>query len=83
MANLGGKLIKFELNSAGVQELLKSAGVQAAVSEAAAVKAAEAGKGYTYSSHVGARRCYANIYPNTKEAAHDNYENNTLEKVIR
>lgn len=78
-----GKLLKFELNSAGVQELLKSAGVQAAVNDAASRKAAQAGDGYSYESKVGSKRAYANIYPATKEAAHDNYVNNTLEKVIR
>lgn len=77
------RLIKFELNEAGVQELLKSESIMAAVESAAAAKAAQAGEGYTYTVRVGAKRAYANVYPDTKESAKDNYKNNTLEKVIR
>ena len=83
MSKLGGKLIKFELNSAGVQELLKGGPMQGILGSLAAGKASQAGEGYDSDVHVGQKRAYANIFPATKEAAHDNYENNTLEKVIR
>ena len=75
--------IVFERNSAGIQELLKSSEMQAALEEAAAKKAAEAGEGYEYSTHIGQKRAYINLYPATKEAAYDNYDNNTLERIMR
>ena len=74
---------RFELNSEGVKELLKSSEMQDILQELADEKAAEAGEGYAASVHVGQKRAYANIYPNTKEAVYDNLDNNTLEKVIR
>ena len=77
------KIVKFELNRSGVQELLKGAAMQSILGDAAAAKAKEAGDGYVSTVHVGKNRAYANINPGTKEAARDNYKNNTLEKVIR
>lgn len=74
---------KFELNQAGVQELMKSPEMKSILEEASSKKAAQAGAGYSSEVHAGQKRLYANIFPATKEAAHDNYENNTLEKVIR
>lgn len=77
------KKLKFKLNRAGVRELLQSGEMRNVLSSEAARKAQQAGTGYSSSVHVGQRRAYANIYPDTEKAAHDNYENNTLEKVIR
>lgn len=77
------KEIVFKLNRSGVRELLQSDAMQGVLSSAAAGKAMEAGDGYSYETHVGKNRAYANIFPDTKEAYHDNLENNTLEKVIR
>lgn len=77
------KLLKFELNSAGVQELLKSPEMQAILQEEAKRKAEVAGEGYAAEVHMGKKRAYANIYPETQKARYDNYDNNTLEKVIR
>ena len=73
----------FELDSAGVQALLKSPEMQSILSSEAQRKAAQAGEGYKSDVHTGQKRAYANIYPGTKEAAYDNFDNNTLEKVIR
>lgn len=77
------KLLRFDLNSDGVRELLQGAPMQAIIKEKAAAKARAAGKGYGSAVHVGQRRAYANIYPKTTEANKDNLKNNTLEKVIR
>lgn len=77
------KVVKLELNQAGVQELLKSSEMQAILGEKAKEKAGQAGEGYAYAVHVGQNRAYANIYPETDEARDDNLTNNTLEKVIR
>ena len=75
--------ITFVLNPAGVRELLRSQEMQNILQSAADVKAAACGQGYEASVHVGVNRAYANIYPATKDAYHDNLDNNTLEKVIR
>lgn len=77
------KLIKFELNSAGVRELLKSSEMQSIIDGHAQAKAKQAGNGYEADTRIGKKRAYANIYPATLEAAYDNLDNNTLEKVIR
>ena len=75
--------VKIELDEAGIRELLQSDGMRAAVESAVAQKAQQAGEGYSHEVHSGQKRVYANIFPATQKAAHDNYENNTLEKVIR
>lgn len=74
---------RFELDREGVRELLTGSKMQKIVEECAAKKAAQAGSGYASAVHLGKKRCYANVYPETKEALHDNWDNNTLEKVIR
>ena len=73
----------FKLNSSGVQALLKGAAMQSILSGHAQHKAGQAGTGYASEVKIGQRRAYANVYPATSEAYHDNLENNTLEKVIR
>jgi hypothetical protein len=44
--------------------------------------AARAGDGYSSAVHVHSKRAVANIFPDTKESARDNYENNTLLKAL-
>lgn len=78
-----GRLIKFELNEEGVSQLLKSAEMQGVLQGYASQKASQAGEGYESDVHVGQKRAYANVFPNTKAAVYDNWDNNTLEKVIR
>lgn len=77
---------KFELklNDEGIQDLLSCAEMQNIISTIASQRANAAGPGYSYRTHVmpGPRRAVANIFPTTKEAAQDNYENNTLLKVV-
>lgn len=77
------KLLKFTLNKDGIKELLQSSAMQDIIKQHASAKASQAGEDYSYDVKVGQNRAYANIYPNTKEAAKDNLVNNTLEKVIR
>jgi hydroxymethylglutaryl-CoA reductase len=76
-------VLKFVLNKDGVKELLQSQEMQDIIKQHASAKASQAGDGYAYSVKVGQNRAYANVYPDTKEAAKDNLVNNTLEKVIR
>ena len=74
--------VKIVLNSKGIQELLKSSEMQSILNDYAADKARAAGDGYTCAVHEFSRRAVAHVYPDTPEASRDNYENNTLLKVI-
>lgn len=70
---------KFELNRAGVGELLKSTEMQDVLASYAGSIANAAGDGY--SVYVGRTR--ANVSVATAEAEQDNFENNTLLKAVR
>lgn len=74
--------VKIELNSAGIQELLKSAEIQGYCEELAHEVAGRAGDGYEVDSMVGKTRANASVYAATKEAIKDNLENNTLLKAL-
>lgn len=69
---------KFELDSQGVKNLLKSTEMQNILDEYASKVQLQAGEGYDSEVHVGQNRAYANIYPETYEAFQDNLDNNTL-----
>lgn len=73
---------KFKLNGAGVRELLQSGEMQSILSEYAASTASRAGDGYASSVHMGQKRAYANVYPDTHDAYTENLENNTLLKAL-
>lgn len=80
---MSSKILRFELNESGVRELLQSKAMQSILRDKAEEKARLAGSGYESDVHLGKNRAYANVYPATKEARQDNFDNNTLEKVIR
>lgn len=75
---------KFELvlNDAGIQALLKGPEMQGILADIGRQRANAAGDGYESTVHVFQKRAAVNIYPTTYEAAQDNYENNTLLKVV-
>ena len=75
--------IVFDPDTAGIRELLKGSGMQGILKEYGQQKAAQAGPGYNYAVHVHQKRAVANIYPDSEEAAQDNYDNNTLLKAVR
>ena len=77
------KVQKIKLDSKGIQEVLKSQGVQSLIESEAKARAQRAGGGYMAALHMGKRRTYANVYPSNAEAAKDNLENNTLLKVLK
>lgn len=70
------------LNDKGIQEMLKSQPMKDILRQLGAQKATQAGPGYNYRVYDFPERSACNIYPDSKEAAQDNYENNTLLKVI-
>ena len=74
--------VEIELNSAGIQELLKSAEIQGYCEELARGVASRAGDGYEVDTMVGKTRVNASVYAATKEANKDNLENNTLLKAL-
>ena len=73
---------KFELDRAGVRELLQSEGVMSVLSSEANSRAASLGEGYSVNTYVGRNRCNAEICAETPEAQRDNLENNTLLRTI-
>ena len=74
--------VDFKLNLAGLNELMKSPEMQAALQEAGDAVSNVAGGDYGVRVHQASFVAIANVYPNTKRAAQDNYENNTLVKAL-
>ena len=76
------KKVEFELNIAGLRELMKGPEMQAVLQEAGDAVASGAGGDYGVRVHVADYVAIANVFPESKEAAKDNYENNTLLKAL-
>lgn len=76
------KKVDFELNLAGLNELMKSQAMQQHLDAAGSAVSSIAGGDYGVRVHVATFVAIANVYPNTKRAAKDNYENNTLVKAL-
>lgn len=74
--------VEFELNLAGLNELMKSAEMMAALEEAGRTVAGIAGDDYDVRVHQASFVAIANVYPDSKKAAEDNYKNNTLVKAL-
>lgn len=74
--------VDFELNIDGLRELMKSSEMQSQLEEAGQTVARTAGEGYSTRVHEGSYVAICNVYPDSPEAAHDNYENNTLLKSL-
>ena len=77
-----GKNVRFELNLQGLNELMKSEEMCHALEQAGEEVARAAGGDYGVRVHTAKRVAIANVYPNSKEAAKDNYEHNTLLKAV-
>lgn len=73
--------VKFELNRAGVRELLRSQEALNVCRTYADAIRNRAGEGYEVSTYVGTNRANASVSAATYEARRDNYENNTLLKA--
>lgn len=74
--------VKFELNRAGVRELMKSSEASAICLEYANQVQGRAGEGYEVSSYLGKNRANASVIATTNKARKDNYEHNTLLKAL-
>lgn len=75
--------IRFELNLAGLNEIMKSGEMQAMLDSAARSIAGSAGDGYEVeSAHPISFVAIASVRAATKEARKENSENNTLLKAL-
>ena len=75
--------VKFKLNLKGLNELMKSEEMQSILEEKGKRVANNAGKEYASRVHLASFVAIANVYPDSKDAAKDNYKNNTLLKALR
>ena len=75
--------VHFELNLAGLNELMKSAEMQSILSSAGEAVAAQAGSGdYGSRVHIASFCAICNVYPDSAEAARENYRDNTLLRAL-
>ena len=74
--------VKFELNRAGVRELLQSQEALNICKDYADAVCSRAGEGYEVTTYVGRTRANASVHAETYEARKDNYDNNTLLKAL-
>lgn len=74
--------VKFKLNLRGLNELMKSAEMQAALQEAGDTVAAAAGDEYGVRVHTADFVAIANVYPDSEKAAEENSADNTLLKAL-
>lgn len=74
--------VKFKLNLPGLNELMKSGEMQEALLEAGNAVAHSAGSNYAAEVHVANWIAISNVYPDSKQAAHENFKDNTLLKAL-
>ena len=74
--------VDFKLNLPGLNELMKSSEMQAHLKQAGAAVASAAGSDYDHKTYVIRYVAVENIFPASKRAAHDNFQNNTLWKAL-
>ena len=75
--------VKFELDLKGLNEVMKSSEMQSALMEAGQAVASATGSDYEAEVHTASFVAISNVYPASKDAAKDNYENNTLLKAAQ
>jgi len=74
---------KFELNRAGVKELMQSEEMQSILKEYATEIRNRCGEGYEQDIYIGKNRANAMVWPETFQAKRDNLKNNTILKAVR
>lgn len=78
--------VKFKLKISGLNKLMKSEEMQTVLNDYGQQIVGRAnsssGAEYGYRTHVAKWVAITNVYPDSKKAAKDNYENNTLLKSI-
>lgn len=74
--------VKVELNLQGLNEVMKSSAMQSALNAAGNAVIAAAGGDYAMRTDELNWVAITNVYPNSEDAAHDNFKNNTLLKAV-
>lgn len=74
--------VKFELNLPGLNELMKSKEMQNVLLDAGNAVARSAGSDYEAEVHTASFIAISNVYPNSRKAAKENFEQNTLLKAV-
>ena len=74
--------VKVELNLKGINEVMKSPQIMAACEAAGRAVASAAGSEYGTSSGTIKYIAYCNVFPDSKKAAKDNHDNNTILKAV-
>ena len=74
--------VEFELDLDGLNELMKSPEMEAALESAGAAVANAAGSEYSHRVHQATFVSICNVYPESKKAARKNAKENTLLKAL-
>ena len=74
--------LKIELDSAGIQALLKSQEIIDVLQEQADNICAQLGSQYQTSQHIGKTRANVSVYTEDPEALQDNAQNNAMLKAM-
>ena len=74
--------VKVELNLKGINEVMKSPEIQSACQAAGQAVAQAAGSDYGTESGTIQYIAYCNVFPDSKEAAKENYEDNSILKAV-
>ena len=74
--------VRVKLHLKGVNELMKSPEIQAALESAGQAVAADAGTGYAVRTHLARYVAITNVYADSAAARSDNARNNTLLKAV-
>lgn len=75
--------VVFKLNLSGLNEVMKSPGMQSYLQELAGKVSAAAGEGYGSDVKTASYESIAKIYPKSGKAANDNADNNTLLRTLQ
>lgn len=75
--------VEIKLNSAGIQELLKSSEVMSECKKYADNAVQSLGDGYEVSTYVGKTRVNASVRATTYEARKENMDNNSILKAVQ
>lgn len=78
----GFRLLRVKLELKGINEVMKCDGVQRALQAQGERIARRAGSDYAARTHEARWIAVTNIYPNSKRAARENAQDNTLAKAL-
>lgn len=80
---LTGRLIKTELNTSGIRQMLQSQESRMICEQVAREIASRAGQGFEVDSSIGRTRARATVFTATTEARRKQAKEHTLQKSLR